>query len=699
MAGQSEAPDDLIAELARLMAGEARDEKPSRPSVRIPGQDTLQPISEVPAPTVRIPGPSSQAHAGETRPFRFDFELGSERQAASAASERAPTETPTEPPAQQPPSETDSIADLIAAELANSSASLAPSDPEQNERAGGSPPRDEAHGEDTFDEPPVFEAPEPEPVLIPTRAAFEPVVAARPTVEPIRAEEQRAPTPPEGGQILRHEPAVETPVSPPVQPSRPTGAKNALDDIERLVGPAVRLEPAPTASVEAVPVQASPAPSSALRSLATPTAPSEEPRIPPRSARPVSDRPQEASIEEAIIAAAAASGAAVEFVDPDEADIYSAQAPRPRRGFAGLGRGFVGPLVAVTLLVVAGLGLYWVLGKSGGASGPAPLIVASTEPVKDAPEPVTEEDAAPQSVVFNEISGVDTGAEEQIVSRDQADEADVTQTAAFDPAQEGLVNRKVRTVTVRPDGTIVSGDEGLAGNSMLPVDRPNVPSVPGADFTTPEMVANADATAAAPAAGATPATPDAPANGTATSSLTAAPATDAQAAAMPQGAPVVPGSTVPAVDTTGATIVGRTAPVPLQKPSDYDQLVAALQQRQATAPQQTTPIGQGTLPPPPASVAAPSNAPATQSVAQGDNSAPAYVQLSSQRSEEAARESAANIARRYGVLFGGQNLEVQRVDLGERGVFYRVRVPASSLETANNICVNVKAAGGDCFTM
>ncbi|HLV85196.1 MAG TPA: SPOR domain-containing protein, partial [Devosia sp.] len=81
------------------------------------------------------------------------------------------------------------------------------------------------------------------------------------------------------------------------------------------------------------------------------------------------------------------------------------------------------------------------------------------------------------------------------------------------------------------------------------------------------------------------------------------------------------------------------------------------------------------------------------------DSAPAYVQLASQRSEADARQSAQNMVTRYGPLFGGANLEVQRVDLGTKGIYYRVRVPANSLEEANMICTNVKAAGGDCFTL
>src|SRR5690606_11352785 len=129
---------------------------------------------------------------------------------------------------------------------------------------------------------------------------------------------------------------------------------------------------------------------------------------------------------------------------------------------------------------------------------------------------------------FIEISGTNTGADEQIVSRDQADAdtvAEVNSAAgsgvlagndgtAVDPNQEGLVNRRVRTVTVRPDGTIVSGDDSLAGSAMLPVDRPAVPDVPGADFSTPELIASTEAgeaTAVAPQAEATPApTPAAP---------------------------------------------------------------------------------------------------------------------------------------------------------------------------------------------
>src|SRR5690606_2977819 len=71
------------------------------------------------------------------------------------------------------------------------------------------------------------------------------------------------------------------------------------------------------------------------------------------------------SVDEAILAAAAATGAHVEWVnagetaperDADDADAETVVAPE-RAGFR-LNRAVVGPVVAVALLAVAGFGLY-----------------------------------------------------------------------------------------------------------------------------------------------------------------------------------------------------------------------------------------------------------------------------------------------------------------------------------------------------
>jgi len=77
--------------------------------------------------------------------------------------------------------------------------------------------------------------------------------------------------------------------------------------------------------------------------------------------------------------------------------------------------------------------------------------------------------------------------------------------------------------------------------------------------------------------------------------------------------------------------------------------------------------------------------------------AAAYVQLSSQRSEGDARASLQNISARWSSLFQGNDLEVRRADLGAKGVYYRVMLPAGSRSQAAQICAEIKSSGGDCF--
>ncbi|MBE7731744.1 SPOR domain-containing protein [Devosia faecipullorum] len=656
MAAQTDAPDDLIAELARLMADDARSDHSARtpqaanepaPTVRIPGADT-PPAAAAP---VRIPGAPAERKP-EADPFNFDFSLNdfSDRAAGPAstlAGKPAPvlpvapalTPEPMKAAASSPDSEAldfDGLADLIAAELASD---MTP--PEPLPVADGP-----VRGEDNFGVPPVFGLGAPAA----RETAPEPIAAF---VEP---------------DAVEMDPVEENsaPVAAPF-PERDPG--DALTDIERLLAPVVQ-----RAQDEVEQVRS---PSPALRSLATPT-------LPPAEVPPMARHTEPGSVDDAILAAAAATGAHVEWVEPHAApadvvaDDLDLVEPRPRRGFA-LSRAVVGPLVAVGLLGVAGLGLYWVLGQGSTPTGPAPLLLADNNVVKEVPAPT--ETTSSQSVVFNEISGAGNAADEQIVPRDQADEAALSEAAiansgtlisedgtSVDPNVDGLVNRKVRTVTVRPDGTIISGADSMAGSSILPVERPNVPEVPGADFSTPDLIASAiasgeQAAASAPAAASIP---------------------------VPTVAVVSPGSVVPVVDASGAALAGRSVTIPMDRPADFAQAAASALAAAAVPAASAN----GALVAPVAQPAA-----ATPSISATTGGAAAYVQLASQRSEEAARQSAQSMATRYGVLFSGSSPEIQRVDLGERGIYYRVLVPAASRDAAANICNNIRAAGGDCLLL
>lgn len=669
MAGQADTADDLIAELAKLMAQDAQTERPAEApvpsfSLRIPG-DTARPAEPAPPqPAPPAPADPAPAAASETAsdPFHFDFGL------ASADS------SPPRPAAASAQPEADGIADLIAANLAAPAAPQpAPVHPVQP--APAPEPEPEPAQAPLPDFSAFADAPEPQPAASSGQDRFHipPVfgLASRPAQSPAPVEPvfgaPPQPVPP------RPAPAVSRTDAPPPD----TLGNDPIDEIENLIGRAMHVgfedKPVPP------PAPPRPAPSPALRSLATPTLPV----TPPAPAAPAPR--QFSGADEAILAAVEASGADVGWVDAPIGEAGDASAaemddvgPAPRRGLK-LNRALAGPLVAVGLLLAAGIGLYLVLGL-GTESGPAPLLTAEAGPVKEVP-PANTEGTAQQSVVFNEIEGVVPGAEEQLVSRDQADIEDV---AGIPPATEvngeGLANRKVRTVTVRPDGTIVSGEDSLAGSAILPVDRPaNVPEIEGADTTPSELLAS-----------------------TAPAAPTPEPAAPAAVAPAPAPAvPLTPGSQVPAVDLAGNAIPGKTAPAPFVRPATF-----AVQ----ASPVAAAPItGGNTLPPPPANsflqpvaaapAAAPTAVPQAIEVDSLPNNAPAYVQLASQRSEAEARASAEAMVRRFGPLFGGANLEVQRVDLGERGIYYRVRVPASSRENANSICTNVKAAGGDCFIM
>ena len=76
---------------------------------------------------------------------------------------------------------------------------------------------------------------------------------------------------------------------------------------------------------------------------------------------------------------------------------------------------------------------------------------------------------------------------------------------------------------------------------------------------------------------------------------------------------------------------------------------------------------------------------------------PFSVQLASLPSQAAAQDSANNLARQYSSVIGGRGLAIREAQIEGRGTFYRVRVGASSRTEANQLCGQIKAAGGDCF--
>lgn len=76
------------------------------------------------------------------------------------------------------------------------------------------------------------------------------------------------------------------------------------------------------------------------------------------------------------------------------------------------------------------------------------------------------------------------------------------------------------------------------------------------------------------------------------------------------------------------------------------------------------------------------------------------VQLSALRSREAAQTAWSRMQSSAPDLFMGANLDIQRADLGAKGVFFRLRIGTfPDREAAKGFCADVKAAGKDCMVV
>ncbi|UPK07571.1 SPOR domain-containing protein [Bradyrhizobium sp. 170] len=157
----------------------------------------------------------------------------------------------------------------------------------------------------------------------------------------------------------------------------------------------------------------------------------------------------------------------------------------------------------------------------------------------------------------------------------------------------------------------------------------------------------------------------------------------------------------------GGIPAGANAP---QRPAPPTRSVAA----QAVAP------GPGPTVPParnPASANASANTPMSLAPGQAPDSAPParmaatnptqtaaptsggyLVQVSSQKNEADAQASYRALQGKFPNVLGPHSSLVKRVDLGEKGVYYRAFAgPFGSSEEAAQVCSSLKSAGGQCF--
>jgi cell division septation protein DedD len=387
----------------------------------------------------------------------------------------------------------------------------------------------------------------------------------------------------------------------------------------------------------------------------------------------------------------------------------------PRRGFS---RNLVVIAAVVAVALVGGIGFAMFNGNSG-TSGTPPVIAADGKPTKITPDDTTaaNDTDGQNKLIYDRVNSADqANSDTTLLTPDNGPIKDVASNSgngaisrviipggpgidapgtgdaaatgqqaaanspdATDPVGQLAANdasvtdpdsiqpigpKKVRTVVVKPDGTIVYSTSKDAEPA------------PGA--TAPSATTAADATQPA-ATGEKPAV------------------TDDVAAIAGNGADALP-ITAPAADGTAANAsVDAAAPAAVTTPPA------------AAAP----PAATAAVKPAPAKPAAkPAAKPDTTEVASADDNAspidivpgatppPAtsgvLVQISSQRTEDAARATYRDLQARYPNILGSYDVNVQRADLPDRGTFYRVRVGPFSQNDAQRLCDDLRQAGGDC---
>ncbi len=358
---------------------------------------------------------------------------------------------------------------------------------------------------------------------------------------------------------------------------------------------------------------------------------------------------------------------------PPHEEMYEEIAPRPRRK---------GLYAVVTVLGVACVGVFAALAMRGTGTGlqtasAPPVIKAESGPMKVQPENPggvvvpnqdnaiftrKQDDAKGAKMVGGEEQPVDVAAKVQQAKAAASAAPSVpdssSTTAALGqgggtpasavelpkPPQPtatvpGLGEpRKVRTVSVRPDGTIIdaSGDTAPIGRTaaLAPGTIPAVPA-PAVTGATPPLKKPEVAAPVAPVS------------------------------ATPVAAPK------PAADA-GATPAARPVPVPVAAPA-------------TPRPAQVAAVA-------PAAPSGGAAAPATDAGGGGGFT----VQLAAPASEQEARETASRLQRRFAGELGDMKPFVRRADVNGKTI-YRVRVGNLSRDDATSLCTRVQSAGGQCF--
>ena len=352
-------------------------------------------------------------------------------------------------------------------------------------------------------------------------------------------------------------------------------------------------------------------------------------------------------------------------MEGEQQDFYDDVPPRRRMGILAIAAVF-----ALAVLGTAGAFGYRTLFGSSGSGGPPPVIKADTKPSKVVP--TKDKDANNGKLIYDRVA--DKGHGEKLVPREErplemnSKPAEVVlphndsgmPSGSIQPALGsgvvGAAPKKVHTIAIRPDGTVMA-------DAVPPAPAP--PAAPmAAPAPEPSIVSTATAGQMEPAANPAPApTQRQPVVRTEPPQRHAAAEEERRAAPPPRNAPL---SLNPNAE-------------PARKPERTTHTAQPVQTTRAVQPMQTAATGRA----------------AQASVPAGGGYA---VQLASRHNEADAQSSFHSLQAKFPQQLGGREPLIRRVDLGAKGVYYRAMVgPFGSADEASHLCSSIKAAGGTCF--
>jgi len=360
-------------------------------------------------------------------------------------------------------------------------------------------------------------------------------------------------------------------------------------------------------------------------------------------------------------------------------DMRSLEPQQPRKGLV-----IAGVLLGVAALGIGAIvGLRGMSGPSGGAgSGEVPIVRAETGPAKVQPQNPGGVEIPNQNKQIYERTPEPKPADTRVVTREeQPMDVQATARAAARVILPPPGTPASSTPAVEPSGTPANGNGGQLASAPPAGANPQAAN-PQAALGEPRRVrtisVRPDGTIA-PSPGSTtvaslpPVAPNAPAP----RPVVAPPVSSQPVSSQPVASEPVssqPASAQPLATAPRAAPPRPAAPAPTPAPPERVQTAAA------------SPSASASLRP----AAAPAAAPA----ATGGGF---MVQLGAPGSEAEARSSFASLQRRYADQLAGLSPTIRRADLGNGRTVYRLRVGPFSSEDAAQKCEALKAAGGQCF--